>query len=240
MARPTAHDIAARLLVLVRVHQWEAAAGASGVDLAALERGAPQNLAELREKGLEGALAPAEASFLGASPLAAPEHVRAEASWALEGIAALGWALGLVPELPGYEALVEPEFLSGFPDALPAELAAGAKPRSDAEKDRARAIAELWMWRARTRELIERGTPAPRGFKSFDEIVRKAASNAHRNKFLAELVDGDFALFGRASRDLDAGAFSTARSLALERLRAHNWLCGRAPDNRWERTPIDA
>ncbi len=240
MARPNPTEISARLSVLVRVVQWEASAPESGADAAALAAGAQRAEAELRERGLWDAATPAEQRFLTNSPLAADERARVDASWALEALPPLAWALGLVPELPPYEVVVDAEFVAGFPDASVAELVARAKPRSDAERDRERSLAELWLWRARTRELIERGTPAPRGFRSFDEIVRKAAANGQRQKLLGELVDGDFALFGRAYRDLDESEFATVRSLAIERLRAHNWLCGRAPSNRWQDTPLDS
>ena len=240
MARPNAREISARLLVLVRVVQWDASAPEEGADVAALAHGAARAEADLRERGLWELATESEQRFLTRSPLEADERMRVDASWSLEALAPLSWALGLVPELPPYEAVVEPEFLAGFPDASLDELTARAQPRSDAERDRARSLAELWLWRARTRELIERRTPPPRGFKSFDEIVRKAAANGQRQKLLDTLVDGDFALFGRAYRDLDPQAFATVRSLSIERLRAHNWLCGRAPENRWDRTPIDA
>lgn len=241
MPRPSATDIAGRLLVLARCVEWENSAPEERAELAAAgDAEAQLRVAALRAGGLWEHATPAEKRFLSASPLRADERARVDASWSLEALTPLAWALGLIEDLPGYDALVSPELLGEFPDERAPELAARSRLRPTAEVDRARAVAELWLWRSRTRELIEARTPPPRGFRSFDEIVRKAASNAHRNGFLSELIEGDFALLGRAYRDLEPAQFATARSLSIERLRACNWLCGRAPQNRWADTPLDS
>ena len=40
-------------------------------------------------------------------------------------------------------------------------------------------------------------------------------------------------------RDLTDEEWSSIRSIAFERHFALNWLCGYAPDNRWDETPTD-
>jgi hypothetical protein len=52
-------------------------------------------------------------------------------------------------------------------------------------------------------------------------------------------IDGDFPAFGKPYRDLTEAEFSVAMSIALERHRALNWLCGYAPGNRGRETPTD-
>jgi hypothetical protein len=50
-------------------------------------------------------------------------------------------------------------------------------------------------------------------------------------------VDEDFAVGGKAYRDLSAEEFANVTSITVERHFALNWLCGRAPENRWDETP---
>ena len=64
MARPNPTEVSARLLVLIRVVQWEASAPESGADAAALAAGAQRAEAELRERELWEVATPAEQRFL--------------------------------------------------------------------------------------------------------------------------------------------------------------------------------
>jgi hypothetical protein len=54
-----------------------------------------------------------------------------------------------------------------------------------------------------------------------------------------EVIDEDFAVHGKAYRDLSPEEWSEVRSITLERHFALNWLCGYAPNNRWDETPTD-
>lgn len=52
-------------------------------------------------------------------------------------------------------------------------------------------------------------------------------------------IDGDFPAFGRAYSSISPEEWSIATSIAMERHKALNWLCGFAPGNRWDETPTD-
>ena len=124
-----------------------------------------------------------------------------------------------------------------------AALAASAGLRPPEELEAARSIAEMWHWRSRTRQLLEEGRPFPPmpglPFTSWDSVVRFTAPRAAERGSIPTPIDEDFPAFGRAYRDLTADEWSQAHSIALERHRALNWLCGRAPGNRWDETPTD-
>jgi hypothetical protein len=105
-----------------------------------------------------------------------------------------------------------------------------ASLRARAAIEKQRSIAELWHWRSRTRELIERGESPPpevraNGFTTFEDIIRAAASAAAKDGVTA-IASGDFSLKGKAYRDLTDEELSEVRSIAVERHFALNWLCG--------------
>ncbi len=52
-------------------------------------------------------------------------------------------------------------------------------------------------------------------------------------------MNGDFAAFGKAYRDLAPEEWAVVRSIATERFLALTWLCGRAPANQWDETPVN-
>src|SRR5262249_27123569 len=137
-----------------------------------------------------------------------------------------------------------PALLKQFPAGMPAEFIASAALRPANEVARMRSIAELWHWRSRTKQLVERGAPFPgnaamqaKGFDSFDAIVRFTADKAHADGLLPQTIAHDFAAFGQAYRSLSAAQWAQATSIATERHFALNWLCGEAPGNDWHRTP---
>ncbi len=43
--------------------------------------------------------------------------------------------------------------------------------------------------------------------------------------------------FGKPYREITDQEWGQVRSISLERHRGLNWLCGYAPENRWEKTP---
>ena len=99
--------------------------------------------------------------------------------------------------------------------------------------------AKLWHWRSRTRQLEEEGTPLPEQLpvKSYEEIVRITVDAASEEGSLEAVRDGDFKAMGKAFRYLSADEWSSVQSIIMERHRALNWLCGYAPDNRWDDVP---
>ena len=156
------------------------------------------------------------------------------------------WALGLLPTLPPYDIKARHDILMQIPTSDPAAFVSSAKLRDQAELERARSTAELWHWRSRTRELIERGEAFPSdpelkkaGFRNYDDIVRFSARNAAQKGSIPPRIGDDFPAKNKAYRDLTSEEWSEVMSITMERHFTLNWLCGCAADNKWDETPTD-
>lgn len=193
-------------------------------------------LGRLRSSGLWEEVSPRERLFFEAQLLERTQQEVLDASWAMESLACCLWALGVVAKLPGFDT----ECDTALRDLVPAwEDSKELHLRPQAEIERARSVAELWHWRSRTRWLIEEGRPVkglPDGL-TLDSIARMAAARAAEVGDIPTPCDGDFPAFGKPYRDLSAEEYSAATSIAMERHRALNWICGYAPGNRWDETP---
>lgn len=171
------------------------------------------------------------------------EEQQIDASWWIEGAAMLAFAAHIIDELPPFDVQVSPELLQFIPNPPDLEkFREQIKLRPEAELDAARAAAELWHWRSRTRELQEGGFKLPEelkkeGVQTLDDVIRVTAAHAFAEGSIERAIDGDFPAREQAYRALSEADFSEVRSIAVERHRALNWLCGRAPDHRWEETP---
>lgn len=153
-----------------------------------------------------------------------------DAVWEAEGLGALLWALGLV-ELPPFDRLFDRERLV----VTPVE---NAILRPQAEIEQARETARLWHWRARTTSVkAEPGVELPDRWQSFDQLVAATAMRGHERGLLPLPLRGDFPAFGAAYRELLSDQHAEALSIAYERHRALNWLCGAG--KRWTETPTD-
>ncbi len=163
-----------------------------------------------------------------------------DVSWLMEASECLLWALGLVEALPPYDTQANIEHLQLLPTGTVQELRLSASLRDPKELSEARNVAELWHWRSRTRQLAESGSEVtlPQGL-TLRDVVRHAAEQAVLRGDIAAAVDGDFPLFGRSYAQASADEWANATSIAVERHRALNWLCGHAPGNRWGDTPTD-
>jgi Domain of unknown function (DUF4272) len=159
-----------------------------------------------------------------------------DATWRNESLGVLLWALSALDDMPPYDARF---------DRLPAlvpllapttDFRTAASWRSADAIARARSIAELWHWRARTRKLQERQDPQPGGH-DLDAIARQAATLAQAEGSIPQPIDGDFPAYGKAYRDLDADEYAAVTSGAVERHYALNWLSGYASD--WDSVPTD-
>ncbi|MBW3542777.1 MAG: DUF4272 domain-containing protein [Planctomycetes bacterium] len=200
----------------------------------------------LRDCGLWEHLSPHEQEYAESTMATMTERQQVDASWRMEAALVLMWALGLVPEMPPYDTSADHDLLKEFPKPDVTTFVRTARLRDLAEIDRARGTAELWHWRSRTRELIERGDAFPAddrvaaaGFRSYDDVVRFSAQKAAEKGTMPPCIDDDFPAKGKAYRDLTEMQWSEVRSIANERHHALNWLCGYAPDNRWDDTPTD-
>jgi len=156
------------------------------------------------------------------------------------------WALGLLPGMPPYDTNADPELIGELPRETARGFIKSAQLRPQTQIDRARDLAELWHWRSRTRQLIEKGEALEAdenmkaaGFHSFDDIVRVTAQKAFEKGNIQACIGMDFPVKGRAYRDRSPEEWSEVTSITAERHFALNWLCGYAPRNRWDETPTD-
>lgn len=142
------------------------------------------------------------------------------ASWRLEGLAVLVWALGLA-DLPPHDALVEPDALwtpmrlmdAGGARTLVADAA--LRPREEIEGLRSRLFALHW----RLRDYGING-------RSMDfAAFARTAWFGPLDIAGVPLVDGDLAIGGRRIDRADRDDLGRAHSAAQERHLAANWLC---------------
>ncbi|MHB8793049.1 MAG: DUF4272 domain-containing protein [Thermoleophilia bacterium] len=158
--------------------------------------------------------------------------------WRANSLGVILWALSQFEELPPWDTQLTPqETIKPLNLFAPTKTFLGmVSLRPDAEVEKARDLAELWHWRARTRRLQEDGIE-PEDGSDLMEIVRSAAAAAHKNGDIPEPVNGDFPAFGKAFAELSQDEYNVATSIAVERHYALNWLCGYSRD--WDCVPTD-
>jgi hypothetical protein len=149
--------------------------------------------------------------------------------------------LELFPKIHAYDTELSVErkkHLARLPEAI---LTGGHKLRASELIQKQRELAELWHWRSRTRRLQEEGRmPAELpGGMTMERILQLTSQKAADEGLIPPPIDGDFPAFGKAYRNLTPTESSIASSIAVERHRAFNWLCGYARGNRWAETPTD-
>jgi uncharacterized protein DUF4272 len=188
----------------------------------------------LRQNGIWNEMEESERTFLEAGPLELTRQELVDANWLSEAAACLFWALEYIPELPRYDEQATNELTK-------VEITKRAALRPFETIKKKRDLAELWHWRSKTRQLQESGrmpSVIAKGI-SIDEVIHMASQKAAENGDIPTPIGNDFPAFNKAYRDLSPEEFSVATSIALERHRAFNWLCGLAPGNHWKETPTD-
>jgi hypothetical protein len=185
-----------------------------------------------------------ERRFIQAGPRDIQPQAQIDAMWVAESIVCLYWALNRVGALPAYDQETGPEIIGGrigrTPNESAKELVASAQLRPPEAIDGQRELAELWHWRCRTHQLIGQGhnfAGLPDGL-TIDEIIRMASARAEKEGFFVP-IENDFPVFGKAFRSATEIEFLALKSIAQERHKALNWLCGYAPGNLWSKTPTD-
>jgi hypothetical protein len=154
----------------------------------------------------------------------------AEAVWGGEALGALLWALELV-ELPPYDTPFEAEEL------LAADLEA-ARLREGEEIELECESARLWHWRARSTELqTTDALELPAGYATFDQLIAATAMRGYEQGLLPAPRRGDFDAYGKVYRHLTPEQHAEARSVAVERQHALNWLLGHGRG--WDDVPLD-
>jgi hypothetical protein len=200
----------------------------------------------VRDHGLWDHASPTEREIFLTNALTITVKQQITASWRLESAQVLMWALGLVSALPPYDADASRDLVKLIPSSDPTDFIAKARLRIPKAIDQARSVAEFWHWRSRTRQLIAEGRPFPvnakmaaKGIRSYDDIVSISARKGAADGVLPPAIAGDFAVMGKAYRDLTTQEWAKVRSITMERHVALNWMCGYAPDNRWDDTPTE-
>ncbi|NLH72242.1 MAG: DUF4272 domain-containing protein [Verrucomicrobia bacterium] len=259
--RPTAADVARRTVILKQVIAWSMVAPTRDVlrEIIAQWGGSENDDFEqrcetmrdqfwqgLRETGLWEYMSTSEKKFSESTIITMTEQQHIDASWRLESVHVMLWALGMIPQLLDFDTEASPELLELIPSDDPTTFIESAQLRPPEDIDRAREIAEFWHWRSRTRELMERGATFPddpqlraAGLCSFDDVVRLAAVNGAQAGLISSCIEDDFPAKGKAYRNLTDAEWNEVASIAAERHFALNWLCGYAPGNNWDDTPTD-
>ena len=105
-----------------------------------------------------------------------------------------------------------------------------------------REAAGLWHWRSQTRAFRDGLRPLPPGVTNaqLDDGVREAVAGAVAGGLVTSPIDGDLAVAGMAYSRMPEPEWRRVNAVTEQRLHALNWLCGYAPDNDWELTPLTA
>ncbi|HEX4520138.1 MAG TPA: hypothetical protein VH063_11215 [Gaiellaceae bacterium] len=151
-----------------------------------------------------------------------------EAVWQGEGLGMLLWSLGLA-ELEPYDRPFDAEWLLATPTAH-------GSLRAKVEIEHARETARLWHWRART-DLLRAGESVelPADWDSFEQLIAVAAMRGYERGLLPSPLRGDFPAHGTGYRELSTTQRTEVLSIAWERQRALEWLCGAGKS--WVETP---
>ena len=194
----------------------------------------------LKETGVWSAMSSSERAFMTAAPNQIDGQALRNVSWLMESASCLIWALGHVEQFAPYDTQSDVDQLRLLPSDGIVALIRNATLRDSAAISGARDVAELWHWRSRTRQLQEGGRPVelPNDLTLVD-VIRMAAEKAAADGLFERAIDGDFPVRGRSYAQLTADEWAEVTSIAMERHKAFNWLCGYAPGNKWEDTPTE-
>jgi hypothetical protein len=154
-----------------------------------------------------------------------------DATWRVESLAVLAWALTMVKRLPGFDQQIDPEILEDVLDIDNwTEIVDKAQLRDTDEVERARDLSALWDWRSQV------GTPPYEDPEDETEILEEAKA-ALEAGLVSTLAQGDLVALGRPYSALSEDELEELGSIALERHSALNWLCGYSDD--WDNVPTD-
>ena len=191
----------------------------------------------LREEGLAPAMSPSEARLLQTPIGRVSDEDAAAASWQVEALVALGWALGLLPAMPPYDAAADPAPLLAvlpWPWEPVGTFVGDARLRPETEVATERERAELWAWRAETAALMTgaEGREKADLVTAVQDVVREAVGAG----LIAATPADDFPVAGRPYRDAVGETLGTLGAIAAGRCQALNWLCGFGSS--WDDVPL--
>jgi len=190
----------------------------------------------LRSENIWDSLGDREIAFLDRPLGDLDDDQMASVAWQAEGLATLGWALGLAElsplgDLRQVEAVLE---LVPSPWDATAAWIGNAGLRSEPVVARERDRAELFEWRASI-EAPRRIATGPERTE-YDEAIADVASEVEGTG-LAVVANGDLLIADIPLASLQDDMLERLMALAEERLRALNWLCGFGDS--WDRVPLD-
>jgi hypothetical protein len=207
-------------------------------DIEQLERSAWNITNWLENENLGKHLSRIERSLMNRLPGAWKHTDIAFAGWRTDTLGSLLWALSYFEELPPYDMKFNRKMVLDTTGILspPEDFAQCAMLRPVSQIRHARAIAELWHWRSRTRSW-QNGKNRGMAASLSTGIIQEAAENAYVERNIPRPIEGDFPAFGKPYGALTPKEHSRMASIAYERHFAFNWLCGYSLD--WDTTPTD-
>jgi len=259
--RPTTVDIYNRLVILkfVVVHaittppkqdiaemflRWSAADQRKFDEVC--KKHADESISTLKKLKLWDYVSPKEKEFLNIYGSKMDEYIRLMVLWRMESAGMLMWALQIIPDWPLIDVEIDPELLKKVEVKNIGTFLKLLHLRSGTEINSKRDLIELWHWRVRTRQLIEtKGqfisdtNMKKAGFNTLDDIVRFSAKAGYEKGILPVIMDEDFVFLDKPFRNLTPEEYQKANSIIMDRHYALNWICGKAPGNRWDETPTD-
>jgi hypothetical protein len=190
----------------------------------------------LQSEGLWDHLGDTEAAFLEQPLGGLSDAQMATVAWQAEGLATLGWALGLAELAPVGDLKLAETVLTLVPSpwdkTAPWIHAAVLQPEPDIARERDRA--ELIEWRISIEAPLRTATDEERS--EYHEAIADVAREADVAG-LVETSAGDFTLAGLPPSSMSDDDLERLAALAEERLRALNWLCGFGDS--WDTVPLD-
>ena len=252
--RPNAREVMMRRLILTHFHVKARATPPDEVLAQIMTRSSDEEKTKLehqfgtmfsaqeekiRSQGLWDYAEDSEREFFQAGVLETTMRQRIDASWMVESIACLDWALRRRDELSPYDREASPETVKFKDGERAKDLIEGSALRDPIEITMQRDIAELWHWRCRTHMLLaSKRIPQtlPDG-TAMAEVIRLAAVSAAQDGIIDAPIGDDFPALGKPFRALGEEEMLVMMSIAMERHKAWNWLCGYAPGNHWCQTP---
>ncbi len=158
-------------------------------------------------------------------------------AWQVEGLVAVGWALGLtnLPDLGDLNSVESIVKSVPGPWAKIGPWLRSTSPQAEIEIARERDRAEILVWRIQIETPRRRATGLEeRDYtRAIADVVREATSAG----LMAEADQRDFSIGSRAVTAHDDEEIERLTALAEERLRALNWLCGFGDS--WDRVALD-
>ncbi len=256
VGRPDSRSIRRRLFIMREVYlkalatpppkqvaqwmlSWNEEERSKFVDKFATLFAARQHL--LRAAGVWEEMSKDEQLFMETSVEETSHQQQIDASWLAEPIMCLLWSIGRVDSFPKYDEATSPDFVTAETSVEALALLKEASVRPIQELTSQRDLAEVWNWRCRTRRLLESNSipeTLDDGTRISSVIAQAASAVARQNGFEAPIGD-DFPAFGLPFRELNNEQLLLVSSTSQERHRALNWVCGFAPDNRWDETPTE-